>query len=119
MIDQLTMIADALGMVIGIASALILTTGSILALIKFVRGLLFEKHRPGEDITDHHVNPIRVEFGRYITFGLEFLIAKDILETLFEPEWEDVGQLAALVAIRTVIGVFLMYEIEKIEKRKK
>jgi uncharacterized membrane protein len=119
MIDQFAQLADGIGLALGVATAAVLIVGSSIALFKFVSGLLFEKHRPGEDLTDHHVNPIRVEFGRYITFALEFLIAKDIIETLFTPEWEDVGQLAALVVIRTIIGLFLMYEIEKIEKRSK
>lgn len=118
MLDQLTEIADIFAILLGVASAIILLVGSIVALVKFVRGMLFERHRPGEDVSDHHVNPIRVEFGRYITLGLEFLIAKDILETLFEPQWDDIGQLAALVAIRTVVGVFLMFEIERIEHKK-
>lgn len=119
MIDQLSEIADIIAIVLGVISALILIAGVVIALWKLVYGILFEKHTKGEDLTVHHVNPVRVELGRYMTLALEFLIAKDILETLFQPEWEDIGQLAVLVAIRTAVGFFLMYEIDKLQKSKK
>lgn len=119
MIDQLSEIADIIAVILGVISAVILLSGVVIALWKLVHGILFEKHTKGEDLTVHHVNPVRVELGRYMTLALEFLIAKDILETLFEPQWEDIGQLAALVAIRSAVGFFLMYEIDKIQKNRK
>jgi uncharacterized membrane protein len=46
------------------------------------------------------------------------LIAADIVESIIKPTFEDIGKLAALVVIRTVISYFLGKEIDQeIESR--
>jgi uncharacterized membrane protein len=51
-----------------------------------------------------------------LSLGLEFLIGADILKTAVAPSWNDIGQLAAIIAIRTVLNFFLMRELEQIDK---
>ena len=50
------------------------------------------------------------------TLGLEFQLAADILKTAVAPSWEEIGQLAAIAAIRTALNYFLGKEIAE-EKR--
>lgn len=55
---------------------------------------------------------IRNELGHMLSLALEFLIGADILNTAISPTWEDIGQLGAIVGIRTVLNFFLVREIK-------
>lgn len=110
--------AEFIALVFAIIGAVIISFGSIVALIHFLKGF-FEKHQPSDKFAEVHIDTVRVEYGRYINLGLEFFIAKDVLETIFVPTWTQIGQLFALVVIRTIISYFLMHEIEKIEDNNK
>jgi uncharacterized membrane protein len=44
------------------------------------------------------------------------LLAADILRTAVAPTWEDIGKLAAIAAIRTVLNYFLERELHTIQK---
>ena len=57
----------------------------------------------------------RTHLGHSLSVALEFLIAADILKTAIAPTWEDLGQLAAIVGIRTVLNYFLHKELKEME----
>ncbi len=57
----------------------------------------------------------RIHLGHSLSVALEFLIAADILKTAIAPSWEDIGQLAAIVCIRTVLNYFLHKELKEME----
>jgi uncharacterized membrane protein len=57
----------------------------------------------------------RTHLGHTLSVALEFLIAADILKTAIAPTWEDIGQLAAIVGIRTVLNYFLHKELKEME----
>lgn len=61
--------------------------------------------------------PIRIALGRSLTLGLEFLLAADILKTVVDPNWHDLGILAVIVVLRTALNYFLDKELENHEKR--
>jgi uncharacterized membrane protein len=85
-----------------------------IALLQFVYGYvpaLFRKKQ-------HLVNSVlRVRFGSALTLALELLLAADILRTAVAPTWDDIGKLASIAAIRTVLNYFLEKELREIEKR--
>ncbi len=56
---------------------------------------------------------VRLILGRFLTLGLEFQLAADILTTAVSPTWDDIKQLAAIAAIRTALNYFLAKEVEK------
>ena len=58
----------------------------------------------------------RLQFGRAISLALELMLAADVLATAVAPSWNDIGQLAAIATIRTVLNYFLEIELGK-EKR--
>ncbi|MGY1722044.1 DUF1622 domain-containing protein [Blastococcus sp. SYSU DS0533] len=60
--------------------------------------------------------PVRLTLGRFLALGLEFQLAADVLKTAVAPSWEEIGQLAAIAAIRTALNYFLGREIAE-EKR--
>ncbi|MGY2127753.1 DUF1622 domain-containing protein [Blastococcus sp. SYSU DS0617] len=55
--------------------------------------------------------PVRLTLGRFLALGLEFQLASDVLRTAVAPSWEELGQLAAVAAIRTALNFFLSKEI--------
>lgn len=56
-------------------------------------------------------NPVRLSFARYLVMALEFQLAADILSTAVAPSWDQLGKLAVVAAIRTVLNFFLEREI--------
>lgn len=60
--------------------------------------------------------PLRKEvwlrFAASIVLALEFTLAADIADTAVAPSWEDIGQLAAIAAIRTLLNLFLERDID-------
>jgi uncharacterized membrane protein len=59
---------------------------------------------------------VLVRFGIWLLLGLEFELAADIIRTAISPSWTDIGQLAAIAAIRTVLNHFLEKDIEKYDE---
>lgn len=54
---------------------------------------------------------IRLRLGQWLSLALEFEVAADILRTAIAPTWTDIGQLGAIVMLRTVLNYFLQKEI--------
>ncbi len=61
---------------------------------------------------------VRLRLGRWLAVALEFELAADILRTAVAPTWNEIGQLAAIVVLRTVLNFFLQAEIDKAEVRR-
>ena len=55
-----------------------------------------------------------LHFARWLLIGLEFALAADIVATTVAPTWDDLGQLAAIAAIRTFLNVFLERDIHDV-----
>jgi len=54
-------------------------------------------------------------FAVWLALSLEFALAADIADTVISPTWDDIGQLAAIAAIRTILNLFLERDLEFIE----
>ena len=52
-------------------------------------------------------------FARWIVLALEFALAADIVRTAIAPTWDDIGRLAAIALIRTVLNYFLERDMEE------
>jgi len=50
-------------------------------------------------------------FAAWLVLALEFLLAADILRTAISPTWTDIGQLAAIAAIRTFLNYSLGHDL--------
>jgi uncharacterized membrane protein len=51
-------------------------------------------------------------FGMWLVLGLEFALAADIVRSVIAPTWDDIGQLAAIAAVRTGLNYFLAKDLE-------
>jgi len=69
--------------------------------------------------TNHHLSNarLRVKFGSSLTIALELMLAADILQTAVAPTWDEIGKLAAIATIRTVLNFFLEKELKDLEER--
>jgi uncharacterized membrane protein len=61
---------------------------------------------------------VRLRLGRWLALALEFLLAADILRTAVAPSWSEIGQLAAIAALRTALNYFLQQEIDNAAARR-
>jgi len=97
---------DISSLIFAYIGAAMILYGGILATIKTLN--LEIKRLP---ILGYH--DIRRDFTHKIVFGLDFLIAGDILQTIVAPSQEEIILLGAIVGIRTILGYFLGKELEE------
>ncbi|MBG0815301.1 DUF1622 domain-containing protein [Planomonospora sp. ID82291] len=88
------------------AGAIVIFVGAAVA---FVRFLAVTVRRRGHD----DFVAVRLFLGRFLALGLEFQLAGDVLRTAIAPSFPQIGQLAAIAAIRTALNFFLNREIER------
>lgn len=82
----------------------------------FVTGLvlLLRSHA-----TNHDRRAIWLRYARWLVAGLTFQLAADILETSIAPDWDDIGRLAAIAVIRTLLNFFLERDVEEVRERQR
>ena len=102
-----TEICELLILVMNIVAVLVLICGVVKATVKFIKNEVSHADKASVLCT------IKNDLGAYVLFSLEVLIAADIVESIIKPTFEDIGKLAALVVIRTVISYFLGKEIDQ------
>ena len=88
--------------------------GTIGALWLFVPGM---PSRGKPDAPQDRKEEVRLRLGRWLAVALEFELAADILRTAVAPTRNEIGQLAAIVVLRTVLNYFLQQEIDKAQLR--
>jgi uncharacterized membrane protein len=94
-------------------AAVLVIAGAVLQAT--VRALMLFVARPPEP--DAAKEALRLRLARWLAVALEFTLAADILRTAVAPGWEEIGKLAAIAALRTLLNVFLQREIEHHEDR--
>ena len=62
---------------------------------------------------------MRLRLGRWLAVALELELGADILRTAVAPTWNEIGQLGAIVVLRTALNFFLQQEIDKAAARGK
>jgi uncharacterized membrane protein len=104
--DFLASAVDLLVRVVEAAGAIIIFVGAVVAFIGFVVAAIRDRR------TERFV-PVRLSLGRFLALGLEFQLASDILRTAIAPTLREIGELAAVAAIRTALNYFLAREIRE------
>ena len=92
--------------VVEACGAVVIIVGALWAFIRFL-GVGLRRRDASAFV------PVRLVLGRFLALGLEFQLASDVLRTAVAPSWEQLGQLAAVAAIRTALNFFLSREIEE------
>lgn len=114
MSDFQDVVADAVDAVIPFVEAIgaaIIVVGVVVSAGIYVASELRIRPVPYEHV--------RLTLGRFLALGIEFQLASDILRTAVSPTLEDLAELGAIAAIRTVLNYFLAKEIERAEAMEK
>ncbi|MGC9434864.1 MAG: DUF1622 domain-containing protein [Methanomicrobiales archaeon] len=103
--DSLAPVVQGAALILEICGAVLVMYGGVYAALGVIQREVLK--RP---IT---YQTLRWDFTTKIVFGLEFLIAADIINTILSPTIEELVVLGAVVIIRTVLGYFLEKETRK------
>lgn len=88
-----------------ILAMVVISIGIVKALGIFLKDVL----SPGRSAVA--IQESRLELGHSFSLALGFLIGASILKTTLAPTWSDIGQLASIIAIRTILNYFLLHDI--------
>ena len=97
---------------ISFCGIMIILSGVLYALYKYSYYLYggFTINRGAE------INQIRLDLGRVLILGLEFIVAADLIGTTTTPDYYELGIVAIVVAIRTLLSFSLNREILSLSK---
>jgi uncharacterized membrane protein len=98
-------------LVIDAMALLVIASGTVQAFVTGIVGGFFQAQ------TDHSLRLVWLRYGRWLIAGLTFQLAADIIETSVAPTWEDLGRLAAIATIRTLLNFFLERDLESLRER--
>ncbi|MDY0149468.1 MAG: DUF1622 domain-containing protein [Kiritimatiellia bacterium] len=107
MYDIINVFAQYTAYFLEAVATLVVALGSLRALIPYVGRCLVNVQCFAE------FKATRLRLGHALSLGLEFLIGADILKSAVSPTWQELGQLAAIVAIRSAINFLLMWELKQ------
>jgi uncharacterized membrane protein len=101
-----TILTLAIGFLVPVVEA----CGAVIVVLEVVRTVAgyvstLLRHNPVR------MNTLRLRLGQSLVMGLEFQVAADILKTTLAPTWNDMGLLAALIGVRTVLNYLLEREV--------
>ncbi|MDD3803912.1 MAG: DUF1622 domain-containing protein [bacterium] len=95
---------------IGIFAVIIIMLGATVTFFRFLKLEILRMAKKSSVMNEREL--LRHAFGTYLLLGLEFLIAADIIRTIVDFSFKDLGILAGIVLIRTIISVFLNRELK-------
>lgn len=98
-------IAHCIALGIEAVAIIIIAAGCLEAVLEITRTVL----RSGA--TNRERRDVWLKMARWLVAGLTFQMAADIVNTSFEPTWDEVGRLGAIAVIRTFLSVFLDREV--------
>lgn len=96
----------AAAVVIGLAAI----EATLRALVLFIPGRVVAGESDAKEA-------VRLRLGRWLAVALELELGADILRTAVAPTWTEIGQLGAIVVLRTALNFFLQQEIDKAQAR--
>ena len=106
MIAAIDEFASTAGRIVELVGVLVLLLGAL-----FASGAFLVRLRRGVALNDAY-HGLRADLGRAILLGLEFLVIADIIGTVaIEPTLHNLGVLAVIVAIRTLLSFALELEV--------
>lgn len=106
-VEALSLISEAVAAFIGYIGIAIMLVGCVKGVLLFL-WQFFQK--------ENLLSAIRIELGQHLALGLEFLVGKDIIESLVKPTWDDLGKLAAIIALRTFLTLYLSRELKAVKE---
>ena len=103
--DLILIITEWVAIAVEAAAALVVALAAAQAVLGFLRAYFGHADDAARDA-------VRLNLARWLMLALEFALAADILRTAIAPGWDEIGKLAAIAALRTVLNFFLQREME-------
>jgi uncharacterized membrane protein len=98
--------AEHIALLLEAISILLITFGALEAAVRVLGPLL-------RRMNTHGIRRAAwLGLARWLVLALEFMLAADIVRTVIQPEWTELGQLAATAVIRTFLNYFLERDLE-------
>jgi uncharacterized membrane protein len=107
------LLTDTVNVLVGVVEAcgvIVVVIGAVSTFARFVWVGLRERSAAAG-------SKVRLSLGRFLALGLEFQLASDILRTAVAPSFRELGQLAVVATIRTVLNYFLAKEIAEEQRQ--
>jgi len=103
--DEYRQLIGMLGLIVESVGVLVIVVGAAYSCWRYLSAQ--------QDSVIRSYHHLRVDLGRSILLGLEFLIAGDIIRTVsVQPNLENVALLGLIVVIRTFLSMTLHMEVE-------
>ncbi|MCH8616503.1 DUF1622 domain-containing protein [Sphingomonas sp. SM33] len=99
--ETVEQIAAIVALAVELAMVAIIAIGSIRALWTVLK-IIASRHMLAPAVRE-----IWLHYAGWILLALEFALAADLIRTVIAPSWREIGQLAAIAAIRTALAWFL------------
>jgi uncharacterized membrane protein len=109
--EFLKVTASHVALAVETVAVLLVALGALNAVVEIVAAFIRGQRQR------HWGRPIWVKFGSWLLGGLQFALAADIVRSAISPSWEQIGQLAAIAAIRTFLSYFLEKDLVEVERR--
>lgn len=109
--ELLSVIANHVALGAETIAVLLIAFGAVHALVAIVTALVRGPRREGWG------RPIWATFGSWLLGGLQFALAADIVRSTIAPTWEQIGELAAIAAIRTFLSYFLERDLAELRRQ--
>jgi uncharacterized membrane protein len=109
--ELLHLIANNVALAVETVAVLIVAVGAAHALMSIILTLARGSRYPGWG------RPIWATFGGWLLGGLQFALAADIVRSTIAPTWEQIGELAAIAAIRTFLSYFLERDLAELRRQ--
>lgn len=104
--DTFQIFAEYVALALEAISIVVVATGGLEASWRLLRPLL-RGH-----VTHSARREAWLSMARWLLVGLEFMLAADVVRTAISPDWQAIGELAAIAVIRTFLNYFLERDLE-------
>jgi uncharacterized membrane protein len=101
---DLTIFSEYVASIIGVMGVIIMCIGAVRSVGEFIYSYIKRIDR----MTD-----IRIMLVKHLSLGLEFLVAKDIIDSIIEPTIERLTTLGIIIVLRTAIAYVLHWELKE------
>jgi len=113
MLDELLIkLTEVVVPIINLIALGVVSAGTLEALIGAIAAMTVQR-------SGNMISGVWMRYSRWLVAGLTFQLAADIIETSAAPSWDDIGQLAAIAAIRTFLNFFLERDITEMDEKRR
>jgi uncharacterized membrane protein len=89
----------------------------VVIVIGTIEAVLNSGRLVARETTAHEKRLIWLRYSRWLVAGLTFQLASDIIYTSVAPSWDELGRLAVIAIIRTVLNYFLEKDLSEMREK--